>query len=131
MNETLTLKIRRFVISIIIFVIIVFSGTVGYMMLEDWAFLDSLFFTIITLSTVGYDIPADLSRVSHIFTMALILSGITVVLYSLSTLTSFIVEGQMRNVLEVRKRMKKIDGMNNHYIVVGAGKTGFFVCQNL
>ncbi len=79
MNETLTLKIRRFVISIIIFVLIVFTGTVGYMILEDWAFLDSLFFTIITLSTVGYDIPADLSGVSHIFTMALILSGITVV----------------------------------------------------
>ncbi|WP_103065706.1 MULTISPECIES: TrkA family potassium uptake protein [unclassified Petrotoga] len=131
MNETLTLKIRRFVISIMIFILIVFTGTVGYMILEDWAFLDSIFFTIITLSTVGYEIPANLSRASQIFTMALILSGITVVLYSLSTLTSFIVEGEMRNVLEVRKRMKKIDGMNNHYIVVGAGKTGFFVCQNL
>lgn len=131
MRETLALKIRRLLIALAIIILIVLVGTVGYMILEGWDFLESFFFTIITLSTVGYTLPSTLSQATQIFTIILILSGITVVLYSLSILTSFIVEGEMRHILEVRRRMKKINNMSKHYIVVGVGTTGFFVCQNL
>ncbi|PNR95353.1 potassium transporter TrkA [Petrotoga sp. 9PWA.NaAc.5.4] len=131
MKESLAVKIRRFIISLIIILIIILTGGIGYTVLENWSFLDSLFFTLVTLSTVGYSLPDGITYTTQVFTIILILSGITVVVYSLSTLTSFIVEGEMKNALEVRKRMKKIESMKNHYIVVGAGKTGFFVCQNM
>lgn len=131
MRESLALKMRRFTISLVIFILIVLIGTLGYNILEDWSLLESLFFTLVTLSTVGYNLPESITSATQMFTIILILSGITVVVYSLSTLTSFIIEGEMKNALEARKRMKKINNMKNHYIVVGAGKTGFFVCQNM
>jgi voltage-gated potassium channel len=106
-------------------------GTLGYMTLENWGLTESMFFTIITLSTVGYTIPEEISMPTEVFTIFLILSGITVGLYALSQLTSFIVEGEIKNIMEVRKRMKRIKNLDKHYIIIGAGKTGAFVCRNL
>jgi voltage-gated potassium channel len=101
------------------------------MILENWEFTESLFFTIVTLSTVGYTIPEGISMSTKVFTIFIILSGITVGVYALSQLTSFIVEGEMKNIMGVRKRMKKIANLDKHFIVIGAGKTGAFVCRNL
>jgi voltage-gated potassium channel len=101
------------------------------MILENWGFTESMFFTIITLSTVGYSIPEGIGMTTKVFTIFLILSGITVGLYALSQMTSFIVEGEIKNIMGVRKRMKKISNLNKHFIVIGAGKTGAFVCRNL
>jgi voltage-gated potassium channel len=106
-------------------------GASGYMILENWDFTESMFFTIITLSTVGYTIPEGIGMATKVFTIFLILSGITVGLYALSQMTSFIVEGEIKNIMGVRKRMKKISNLNKHFIVIGAGKTGAFVCRNL
>lgn len=124
-------KLRKFIFSLVILFLVILIGTSGYMILENWNFTDSIFFTIITLSTVGYSIPEGITMSTKIFTIFLILSGITVGLYALSQLTSFIVEGEIKNIMGVRKRMKKIMNLNKHFIVIGAGKTGAFVCRNL
>src|SRR6056297_2042076 len=124
-------KLRKFIFSLIVLFLVVLIGTSGYMILEDWNFTESIFLTIITLSTVGYTIPEGISVTTKIFTIFLILGGITVGLYALSQLTSFIVEGEIKNIMGVRKRMKKISNLNKHFIVIGAGKTGAFVCRNL
>jgi len=124
-------KLRRFIFSILIIFLVFVVGTSGYMILENWEFTESLFFTIVTLSTVGYSIPEGISMSTKVFTIFIILSGITVGVYALSQLTSFIVEGEMKNIMGVRKRMKKIANLDKHFIVIGAGKTGAFVCRNL
>lgn len=124
-------KLKRFIFSLVIIVLVVIVGTSGYMILENWDFTESIFFTIITLSTVGYTIPEGIGMATKVFTIFLILSGITVGLYALSQMTSFIVEGEIKNIMGVRKRMKKISNLNKHFIVIGAGKTGAFVCRNL
>jgi voltage-gated potassium channel len=124
-------KLKRFIFSLVIIVLVVIVGASGYMILENWDFTESMFFTIITLSTVGYTIPEGLGMATKVFTIFLILSGITVGLYALSQMTSFIVEGEIKNIMGVRKRMKKISNLNKHFIVIGAGKTGAFVCRNL
>jgi voltage-gated potassium channel len=124
-------KLKRFIFSLVIIVLVVIVGASGYMILENWDFTESMFFTIITLSTVGYTIPEGIGMATKVFTIFLILSGITVGLYALSQMTSFIVEGEIKNIMGVRKRMKKISNLNKHFIVIGAGKTGAFVCRNL
>ena len=124
-------RLRRFIFSLVIIFLVFIVGTSGYMILENWDFTESMFFTIITLSTVGYTIPEGISMATKVFTIFLILSGITVGLYALSQMTSFIVEGEIKNIMGVRKRMKKISNLNKHFIVIGAGKTGAFVCRNL
>jgi voltage-gated potassium channel len=124
-------KLKRFIFSLVIIVLVVIVGASGYMILENWDFTESMFFTIITLSTVGYTILEGIGMATKVFTIFLILSGITVGLYALSQMTSFIVEGEIKNIMGVRKRMKKISNLNKHFIVIGAGKTGAFVCRNL
>lgn len=124
-------QIRKLIISIFIILLIFLIGTFGYQTLEGWNFIDSLFFTVITMSTVGYSMPENVSTMTKLFTVGLIFSGLTVVLYAFSSLTSFIIEGEIFNLMGRRKMMKKINKMKDHTILIGAGKTANFVMLNL
>lgn len=125
------IKLRKLLVSVGIIFMVFFIGTFGFMFFENWSFSDAVFFTLVTLSTVGYTIPEQISHHTQIFTTFLIISGITVVVYSFTTLTAFIVEGEIKNFLGVKKMEKKIKNMKKHNIVVGAGKTGSYVILNL
>ena len=116
--------IRKFFITAVLISIVFFSGAIGYWIIEGWPFLDALFESAITISTVGYGIPEDVSDAGKVFSMILIFAGISVVLYGVSALTQFIIEGEINRYLRVRRRLKMIDKLKDHHIVVGAGKTG-------
>ncbi len=87
--------------------------------------------TIITISTVGYGTPEDLSMAGEIFTSILILASLTIVLYALSNITAFFVEGRVNEVLRRRKFLKKIRKFSEHYIIVGSGMLGRNICREL
>jgi len=129
--EYFNLKRRKLIFSFLIIILVFIIGAAGFMILKGWSYYDAIFFTLVTLSTVGYTIPETVSQATKIFTTLLIFSGITVVIYSLTNLTSFIVEGEIKNFLGVRKMLNKIKRMDSHCIVVGAGKTGTFVIRDL
>lgn len=100
------------------------TGIVGYEVLEGWKFLDAAYMTVITLATVGYGETHPLSDAGRIFTMCLILGGLTTVSYGAVTLTSLVADGELARVLKRRRMDKTIAKLNHHYIVCGAGKTG-------
>ncbi|TYB92582.1 MAG: potassium channel protein [Kosmotoga sp.] len=104
---------------------------VGYSIIQDWDPLQSFFMTIITISTVGYGTPEDLSVAGEIFTSILILASLTVVLYALSNITAFFVEGRVNQVLRRRRFLKKIEKFKKHYIIVGSGMLGRNICREL
>ena len=119
--------IRKFVITGVLIAVVFFSGAVGYWLLEGWPFLDALLESAITISTVGYEMiggMTEIKPITKVFTMGLIFAGISVVLYGVSALTQFIVEGEINKYLQTRRRLKMIGKMKDHHIVVGAGKTG-------
>jgi len=116
--------IRKFVITGVLIGVVFFSGAVGYWLLEGWSFLDCMFESAITISTVGYGIPDDIKPATKVFSMILIFAGISVVLYGISALTQFIIEGEINKYLQARRRLKMIEKLKNHHIIVGAGKTG-------
>lgn len=105
------------------------SGTLGYMLIERWSALDALYMTVITLATVGYGETHPLSTVGRIYTIALILVGLGVVGYGLSTVTAFLVEGQLTGILERRKMERKIKNLRSHVILIGAGETGKHIAE--
>src|SRR5579864_8899056 len=80
-------------------------GICGYHFIEGWNLLDSAFMTVITLATVGYGETHTLDSAGKVFTIFLILFGIGVLAYAVSTLTAFIVEGRLKDALR-RKRME-------------------------
>jgi voltage-gated potassium channel len=101
------------------------------MYIENWGLLDSIYMTVITVTTVGYGEINKLDSYGRIFTILLIFSGAGFFLYVGSTIMRFIVEGRVRAILGRRRLDKKILRLKNHYIICGYGRIGKVLCDNL
>lgn len=122
-------RIKKIKLFIGLFILIYFIGIIGYHLIEKYNFIDSFYMTAITISTVGFSEVAVLSPLGKVFTVILIFFGITVALYGLSSITAFLVEGELQNYLKGVKMTKDIEKLKNHYIICGAGKTGIKIIQ--
>jgi voltage-gated potassium channel len=104
------------------------SGSAGYYILFGGRekFMDCMFMTVISLTTVGYGeiIPVTGNPSAQIFTMILITFGMGVILYAISTLTALLIEGQLTDILRKKKMEKTIQKLSGHYILCGGGETG-------
>jgi len=122
---------RRFAGRAVLLVTILTFGTVGFMLIEGASFLDSLYMTVITITTVGYGEVVHLSAAGRVFNMFLIMIGVAFVLYMFSKITEDVVEGGLRATIG-RLRMKKdVARLRNHYIVCGFGRIGKVICKIL
>ncbi len=100
------------------------GGTLGYIGIERMSFLDALFMTVITLSSVGYGEVKPLDAVGEIFTIGLIVVGLGTAAWLFTTVIETLVSEQTQLLL-ARKRMDHmVDSLNNHYIVCGYGRIG-------
>jgi voltage-gated potassium channel len=126
-----SLDLKKIIFLLSLSLLVVLIGTLGYMLIEHWPFLESLYMTIITLSTVGFEEVHQLSPQGEIFTICLIFMGIGVVAYAIGSVAQFMVEGHIKKVLERRAMQKKIDKLKGHYIVCGYGRVGKGVCEEL
>jgi len=115
---------RRFLRVVYLLVIIIAVGIIGYMTIEGWSFLDSLYMTIITLSTVGYAEVHQLSSAGRIFTIVLIIGGVGSVFYILSTIVQYFFEGQLSNIMGRHRMKDKIANLKDHIIVCGYRRVG-------
>ncbi len=112
---------REFKGILVIVLLLFFGGTIGYSLIEGWAIFDSLYMTIITLSTTGYREIRPLSDYGRIFTMVLIIFGISILFYVLGNLNIVLFE---RNFFRNRKMQTRINRLNDHYIICGFGRMG-------
>ena len=110
-------------IAIAIFAIIVI-GTVGYLIIERWSFIDSIYQTITTLSTVGFQEVHPLSTAGRIFTMVLILVGTGTMLYAATAVVQYLLGGNLGNILGRRRMKTEIAKLKGHTILCGYGKVG-------
>lgn len=122
---------KRIVKSILGIFSVFTVGTLYYWLFEGLPFLDALFFTGITISTVGYSMPENLSPYGRVFTLLLILVGLSFVLYSISYVTAIIVEGELGKVFKNKRIERRVSKMNKHVIVVGIGNIGTQVVTQL
>jgi len=99
-------------------------GTGGYMLIEGWSFLDALYMTVTTISTVGFKEVNPLSTAGMIFTVALILGGVGTILYGLGSMVEFVVKGELSGMFRRRAVKKQVDKLEGHYIVCGYGRSG-------
>ncbi|ODS31402.1 MAG: potassium uptake system protein TrkA [Candidatus Scalindua rubra] len=126
---------KRLIKGLIFTFITIAAGTAGYELLggPEWSFLDSIYMTIITLTTVGFGEIQDMSGnpYARILTIFIILFGMGSILFVVSTITGFIVEGELTNVFGRRKMLKEISNLKNHFIVCGLGNIGNVVVKEL
>jgi len=114
-----------------VLVLVVSMGVLGYHFIEGWHFFDALYMTVITLATVGYGETYPLSTAGRVFTMFLIFGGMGIILYGVTEITSFVVEGEMTGILRRRRMTKSIEKLSNHYILCGGGDIGIYVLEEL
>ena len=110
---------------------VIAMGTVGFMLLEDYGWLDAVYMTIITVSTVGFREVGTLHRDGQIFTLLLIISGLTVMTYTLSALGQVIVEGSFQRFVGRQRMLRDIDTLKDHYVICGHGRMGQILCGEL
>jgi voltage-gated potassium channel len=110
------------------------TGVIGYKLVggPSHTWLDALYMATITLTTTGMRdvIPTD-APAAEAFTIAYLIFGATAALYTLSTITAFIVEGDLTKGFRRRRMQASIDAMRDHYVVCGAGQTGAAVLREL
>ncbi|WP_372369216.1 TrkA family potassium uptake protein [Candidatus Uabimicrobium sp. HlEnr_7] len=127
--------VKKKILTIIILLssTIVF-GSCGYYFISggEESFIDCVYMTVITLTTVGYGEVVDVSNIwVKIYTMFLMLFGIGVLGYCISLTTAFLVEGELVKILKERRMKRAMSDLKDHYIVCGSGPIALHVVQEL
>ena len=115
--------------------LILLVGTSGYYLLtgDEYSLLDALYMTVITITTVGYDesIPIDHDPVLMVFTIFLVIIGMGAVLYFVTVMATFVIEGEFRHLFARRRMQHEIDRLKNHFIIAGLGRTGKNLAEDI
>jgi len=122
-------SLRRLVWSIGALVAIVVIGTIGYEVIEGWSFLDSIYMTITTITTVGFREVHPLSDAGRIFSIFLIIGGVGGALYVLTSIMGYILEGQFGITMGRRRMKNRVARLKNHFILCGYGRVGQAIAQ--
>jgi voltage-gated potassium channel len=124
-------RFQQTLISILLSVVLIGGGTLGYMIIEKWSLFDAFYMTIITIATVGFSEVHAVSIPGRIFTVVLIFLGVGYFLYVAGGIIQFLVEGRIRLVMGRRKLDTQINKLNDHFIICGYGRIGRVLSQFL
>jgi len=112
--------------------LVLLVGVVGYRITAQLSWLDSLYMTVITLSTVGFrEVGPELDTDAKMFTIVLILGGAGVLAFSIKTTTEVLLDDATKHFFHQRSTLKRLEKMKEHYIVCGLGRVGKAVCEEL
>ncbi|MDO8586289.1 MAG: potassium channel protein [Armatimonadota bacterium] len=115
---------RQLRLALLSLMALVTMGTVGYMYIEQMSPLDALYMTVITLATVGFKEVNDLNAYGKIFTMTLIVFGVTIAFWALGSMVDLAVSERLWHSLRRRRMENRLSKMRNHQIICGFGRMG-------
>ena len=109
---------RRVWLGLLALTLVIAVGTAGYVAL-GFGYLDAVYQTVTTVTTVGFREVHPLSTVGRVFTIGLILLGTGTALYTFSVLLEALVEGHLRELIGRRRMERHIGKMKGHVIICG------------
>jgi voltage-gated potassium channel len=116
--------------SVVLLFLIVLIGTVGFHFLEEVDFFTALYWTVVTVATIGYGDVVSHTLGGRIFSIIIIISGVSIALYTFTAMMAFTMEGRLKTILGVRKMQEKINQLQEHIIICGYGKVGKNIVSN-
>jgi voltage-gated potassium channel len=126
---------RRIYVSLILFAAVFLIGVAGFKAFggPEVGLLDCIYMTAITISTIGYGEVVDLSGSpgGRVFNILFIILSLGTIAFAVSSITAFIVEGELKNLLGRRRMEKDIARLKDHYIVCGSDETAQTVIHEL
>jgi voltage-gated potassium channel len=102
----------------------VLVASTGFVVIEGWSWLDAVYMSVITMGQVGFGEVRTLTTAGRFWTMAVIVSGFAVFVYSSAALTALFLSGEVRSVLREKRRARMMEQLSDHVVVVGFGRVG-------
>lgn len=122
---------RRLIFASIIVVIMIALGAVGFRYFEQFTWLESIYTSTQTVTTVGYGDLAPKTTGGRLFAIVLMLTGVGTVLYALTVLAQSVVQSEIVELFDERRKKKEMEKLEGHFIVCGAGRVGRRIIRNL
>jgi len=116
---------------LLLILLVILIGVVGFHVIEGLSFLDSLYMTIITIFTVGFREVKELSPLGQIFTIFIIVGGVGTAIFAFTRIAETVFEGTIHQLWRRRRMEKKIKNLKDHYIICGFGRMGKTVRERL
>ena len=114
----------KFQKAIMLLLFVLMTGVIGYMMISGYSFVNALYMTVITVSTVGFGEIEPLNNQEKLFTIFLITISIISFGYTVSAFTEYVISGQLFQQFKLKKVQKKIEQLKGHTIICGFGRNG-------
>lgn len=115
----------------LLILLVIIIGTAGFMLIEQYSFVEALYMTMITISTVGYTEVHPLSNAGRLFNIFLIISSLTTTAFAITMLTRYVVDGEINRYFKNRRMITSINHLENHVILCGYGRNGKQAAETL
>jgi voltage-gated potassium channel len=122
---------KAIIIAAIALIFVILGGSLAFMLIEGFTFIDAVWLVIISITTVGFGDIVPKTVTGRIIVLFIVISGLWLFTYVFGNFFSSLVEGQLIDLWGNRKMMKKVQSLNNHIIVCGAGRVGYEVVMEL
>ncbi len=124
MNQLIKIFRTKIYTAVILLILLLVIGVIGFKSMSNYTWIDALYMTVITVTTVGFKEVHPLDDATKIFTISLILTSVFILGYALSVVTEYILSKNDFEELKQKKMQKKIDSLKNHIIICGYGRNG-------
>ncbi|HEC68819.1 MAG TPA: potassium channel protein [Candidatus Omnitrophica bacterium] len=113
---------KKISLAFLLLLFLVSLGTFGYIYIEGFSFLESLYMTVITISTVGFQELRPLSWQGKLFTIFLIIGSVGIFAYAVTIIGNFLIEGHLTFISRRKKMQKQLEFLKKHYIICGINR---------
>jgi voltage-gated potassium channel len=121
--------LHRLLLPVAVLVGLLAAGTLGYQLVEGWGWFDSLYMTVTTITTVGFQEVHPLSHAGRVFTMVLALGGVFTAFYAGVEFIRAVVTGEILAVLGRQRMQSRLEKLSGHLVVCGLGRMGRLVAE--
>ena len=118
-------------VPVLLLILALSYGTIGFRVIEDYPWLDALYMTVTTLTTVGFGEIHPLSTAGRAFAISLITFGVLAVFDLIAVFTSLLASGRLSRSIERRAMQRRIRDLRDHYVVCAYGRVGRAATQEL